>query len=184
MVVAAALPWGRDLTVDDLEAMPDDGHRYELIDGSLLVTPAPGVPHQLVAFALARLLWEARPADTLVLPAPVDWVPEPTTVLEPDVVVIKQNEATRTRLTGTPSLVVEVLSPSTRRQDLGSKRLAYAGSGVPAYWVVDPELPVTLIVFRLEGDAYVEEAMVAGEDAYQATFPFDVTVVPGRLADL
>jgi Uma2 family endonuclease len=119
--VAAALPWGRDLTVDDLE---------------------------------------------------------------PDVVVIEQNEATRTRLTGTPSLVVEVLSSSTRRQDLGSKRLAYAGYGVPAYWVVDPEPPVTLVAFRLEGDAYVEDAVVAGEEAYEAKWPFTLTVVPARLAGL
>ncbi|MFN2607157.1 MAG: Uma2 family endonuclease [Acidimicrobiales bacterium] len=83
-------------------------------------------------------------------------------------------------LTRTPLLVVEVLSPSTRRHDLGSKRLAYAGYGVAAYWVVDPEPPVTLVAFGLQGGAYVELARVTGEAPYQASVPFAVTVLPAR----
>ena len=182
--MAAALPWGRPLTCADLEDIPDDGHRYELIDGALVATPAPDGPHQVVAFALARLLWEWRPAELTVLPAPIDWAPEPTTVLQPDVVVVDREEAAQRRLTLVPHLVVEVLSASTRRHDLGSKRLAYAAAGVPAYWVVDPEPPVTLTVLHLQGRSYAQVARASGEEAYRATVPFEVTVVPARLADL
>ncbi len=182
--MAAALPWGRPLTDEDLEELPDDGHRYELIDGALVVTPAPGGPHQAVVAGLVRSLWDNHPPTTAILPAPIDYVPEPTTVLQPDVVVVERHEAAQRRLTRVPLLVVEVLSASTRRQDLGSKRLAYAGHGVPVYWVVDPEPPVSLTVLHLRGDGYVEVARVTGDDAYRASVPFDVTVVPARLADL
>ena len=177
------MPRDRALTYEDLRAAPDDGHRYELLDGVLVVTPAPDVPHQVMVLALARLLWDAHPAGTAVVPAPVDWVPEPTTVLQPDVVVVDAAEVTEAHLTRTPLLVVEVLSPSTFRHDLGSKRLAYAGYGVPAYWVVDPEPPVTLVSFGLETDGYAEVARVAGHEPYEATVPFPVTVVPARLAE-
>jgi len=184
--VAIALPWGRPLTYDDLEATPEDGHRYELLDGVLVVTPAPAVPHQVVVSGVFRALWDAHPSTTLILPAPVDWVPEPMTVLQPDVVVVGRDEAGQRKLTRVPLLVVEVLSPSTRRHDLGSKRLAYAGYGVPAYWVVDPEPPVTMVVFGPvpENDGYVEMARVAGDESFQATVPFHVTIVPARFADL
>ena len=164
--------------------MPDDGHRYELVDGSLLVTPAPAVAHQVIVAGLVRLLWEAHPPTTVVLPAPVDYVPEPTTVLQPDVVVAERQEASERRLTRVPLLVVEVLSHSTRRHDLGSKRMAYAGYGVAAYWLVDPEPPVTLTVLHLAGDRYTEVARVVGDDDYRASLPFEVTIVPARLADL
>lgn len=183
-MVAAALPWGRELTVDDLDEMPDDGRRRELVDGVLVVTPAPGVPHQVVVANLVRLLLDTHVDGTVVLPAPVDWVPEGTTVLQPDVVVVERAEAGEARLTRVPLLVVEVLSPSTRSYDLGMKRLAYARRRVPVYWVVDPTPPVTLTVFHLEGDAFVEVAAVSGTEPYQAGTPFHVTVVPARLADL
>jgi Uma2 family endonuclease len=182
--VATVLPWGEPLSVEDLDSMPDDGHRYELIDGVLVVTPAPAVPHQVVVGGVLRALWHAHTEDTIVLPAPVDWVPGPSTLLQPDVVVAERGEAGEPRLTRPPLLVVEVLSPSTRRYDLGSKGLAYAGYGVPAYWVVDPEPPVTLLVFRSGGDVHTEVARVQGEEAYRATVPFEVTIVPARLADL
>ena len=150
--MAVAVPAGSSLTYQDLEDLPDDGRRYELIDGSLVVTPAPGTTHQLVVGAVYRLLWSARRAGTVVLTAPVDFVPQPTTSLQPDVVVTEEGEIGEARLTRPPLLVVEVLSPSSRRHDLGSKRLAYAAAGVPSYWLVDPEPPVTLPVLRLAGD--------------------------------
>ncbi len=184
--MAIALPWGRPLTYDDLQGTPDDGHRYELVDGVLIVTPAPTARHQVVVLGVARALWEAHPAATAVLPAPVDWVPEPMTVLQPDVVVVEREEAGEPKLTRVPLLVVEVLSPSTRRHDLGSKLLAYAGYGVPAYWVVDPEPPVTLVVFGPgpESATFVETTRVAGDELFRATVPFDITLVPALLADL
>jgi Uma2 family endonuclease len=83
---------------------------------------------------------------------------------------------------GAPVLVVEVLSPSTRSIDLGTKRLAYEAAGVPAYWLVDPEVP-SLTVLELDAGRYVERATVTGDDAFHADFPFAVTVIPARLLD-
>ena len=102
------------------------------------------------------------------------------TVLEPDLVVFRRGEATPARLERAPLLVVEVLSPSTERIDKGTKRLAYEEAGVQAYWLVDPDTP-GLTVLQLEDGRYVEHAAVAGEEAYRATFPFPVEVVPSRL---
>ena len=182
--MAVAVPSGSSLTYEDLVDLPDDGRRYELIDGSLVVTPAPGTTHQLVVAALCRLLWEGRRAGTVVLPAPVDFVPHPATSLQPDVVVVEEAEVGEARLTRMPLLVVEVVSPSSRRHDLGSKRLAYAAAGVPSYWVVDPEPPVTFTALRLAGDDYELVAEVSGEEEFVAEEPFTVSVVPARLLHL
>lgn len=182
--MALAMPAGVPLTYEDLRSLPDDGRRYELIDGTLVVTPAPGVPHQVVVGALYRILFAARPKGTAVLTAPLDFVPNPTTVLQPDVVVIDADEALQPRLTRTPLLVVEVVSASSRSQDLGSKLLAYAKAGVPAYWVIDPEPPVELRVFHLEEIEYRAVARVAGDDAFEAMVPFPVTIVPSTLREV
>ncbi|HEY3003229.1 MAG TPA: Uma2 family endonuclease, partial [Kribbellaceae bacterium] len=72
MTVQSGLPWGRPLTADDLESMPDDGHRYELIDGALVVTPAPSPQHQIVLVNLLVRLNAACPPDLRVLCAPLD----------------------------------------------------------------------------------------------------------------
>ncbi len=182
--MALAMPAGSPLTYDDLQRFPDDGRRYELMDGTLIVTPAPGVPHQVVVAALYRILFAARREGTAVLPAPVDFVPDPATVLEPDVLVVDAEEVDQACVTRTPLLVVEVLSPSTRAQDLGSKPLAYAEAGVPAYWVVDPEPPVELSAFRLEGGEYHLVSRAAGEERFEAVDPFPVTIVPEALLEV
>ncbi len=175
------MPRGSPLSYEDLAGFPDDGRRYELIDGSLIVIPAPGTIHQLVVGAIYRLLWSARRAATVVLTAPVDFVPTATTALQPDVVVVDAGDIGEERLTRPPLLVVEVLSPSSRRHDLGSKRLAYAAAGVPVYWVIDPEPPVTLNALRLAGDDYELVAEVRGDEEFVADEPFPVSLVPNRL---
>ena len=177
-----ALPWGAVLTEDDLATMPDDGHRYELLDGTLLVTPAPDIDHQRCVGARCMLLRNARQSGHTVLVAPLDVRLSRVTVLEPDVLVARSADLTPARLEGPPLLAVEVLSPSTRHIDLGSKRLAYQDAAVPAYWLVDPDGP-SLTVLELGAGRYVERATVIGEEPFHATFPFPVTVVPARLLD-
>jgi Uma2 family endonuclease len=177
-----ALPWGVPLTEDDLATMPDDGHRYELLDGTLLVTPAPNIGHQRVVTTLAFILRSARRPGQTVLVAPTDVRLSPVTVLEPDVLVARGVDFTPARLEGPPLLAVEVLSPSTRHIDRGTKRLAYEAAGVPAYWLVDPDVP-SLTVLELEDGRYVERATVAGDEPFHATVPFAVSVVPARLLD-
>lgn len=181
--MALPLPASVPLVADDLEGMPDDGRRYELIDGCLVVTPAPGLPHQRVVGALYYLLRAACPPGLEVFVAPVDFVPQPSTVLQPDILAARAEDAAGQRLTRPPLLVVEVLSPCSRAQDLGSKRLAYAEAVIPWYWVVDPDAPGSLVVHRLEAGTYSEVARASGEEAHASEQPFAVTVVPARLLD-
>lgn len=169
-------------TWEDLAALPDDGNRYELMDGVLTVVPAPGSRHQLCAFHLTQLLFDARTPELVVRIAPFDYNPEPGTVLEPDVLVARRADMEPDRLRATPVLVVEVASPRTRRHDRGDKLLAYQDFGVEHYWLVDPAGP-TLTVLHLVDGRYQQVAEVSGEDAYEATEPFPVTVVPARLLD-
>ncbi len=178
-----ALPWGAPLTVEDVWDLPDDGHRHELIDGVLLMTPAPGSDHQVCVVRLATLLDAAAGSDDMVLIAPFDWLAGSSTLLQPDVLVARRIDIAATggkRLERPPRLVVEVHSPSTRKVDLGTKRLAFEAAGVPTYWLVDPVEP-RLTVLRLVDGRYVEEASVAGAEAYTTTDPFALSEVPADL---
>ena len=168
----------RPLTRDDLEAMPDDGRRYELIDGTLVVSPGP-VPLHRVVGRLFRLLDDACSLELDVLPG-VDVALARDTLLIPDVVVGRVDEMTARELPTAPVLAVEVLSPSTRRIDLLLKRSRLEAAGCPSYWLVDPEEP-SLTVLELRKEHYVEVARVAGNEAWTATKPCPVTVVPSAL---
>ena len=176
------IPWGAPLTVEDVADYPDDGHRYELIDGTLVVTPGPNAAHQTVVGNLYVLLRASVPADLKVFLAPFDWVAGPHTVVQPDLMVVRPADVTEANLQGPPVLAVEVLSPSTRAIDLGLKRLAFAGAGVATYWVVDPGEP-SVRVFEHDGTDLVEVADVRGDDPYDATRPYPVRVVPSALLD-
>jgi Uma2 family endonuclease len=180
--MALDLTWGAPFTDDDLATRPDDGHRYEVIDGSLFVTPAPDARHQTCTGSLFSLLQSARGPEHKVLFAPFDVRLSRLTVVQPDLIVARRADMTPARLEGPPLLAVEVLSPGTRLIDLGTKRLAYDAAGVPAYWLVDPDVP-SLTVLELDAGRYVERATVAGDEAFSAAFPFPVTVVPARLLD-
>ena len=129
--MALELSWGAPLTEDELATMPDDGHRYELVDGALLVTPSPNVIHQTCVAALWLLLHAARTQAQRVFVAPLDVRLSAATVLEPDVLVARTADLSEARVEGAPLLAVEVLSASTRRIDLGTKRLAYEAGGCP-----------------------------------------------------
>jgi len=178
----AGLPPG-PLTVDDLEAMPDDGHRYELLDGVLIVSPAPRPLHQRMAFRLAMLLHEAAPLDLEVLPAPLAVHPDERRLTEllPDVLVARERDFTDRDLPSAPPLAVEVLSESTRLIDQTLKRAAYERMGTASYWLLDPDVP-DLQAFELGDDGtYVLAAHVRGEEKFHASRPFPVTVSPAAL---
>jgi len=172
---------GRPFTVDDLEAMPDDGRRYELIDGMLLVSPAPMLRHQKIVTSLAALLHARCPANLHTLAAPFAVRPSKKTELQPDVLVAREEDLTEKLLPVAPLLAVEVLSPSTAINDLNNKKAAYERLGVPSYWVIDPQQP-TLTVFELDPDGrYQQIAEVKGDDVFEAMRPFPVRVVPVEL---
>jgi Uma2 family endonuclease len=182
MGVTSALPQSRPLTHDDLAVMPDDGHRYELVDGTLIVTPAPRPIHQRAVTRLWRLLDDAAADDLEVFVAPFEVALGPSTVMQPDVLVARRADLTERNLPAPPVLVVEVLSPSTRYIDLGTKRLAFEAAGVPSYWLVDPDEP-SLTAFELDGGSYREVARVVGDESWEAALPFAVRVVPARLVN-
>ena len=181
--IADAWPgWGEPFTVDDLERMPDDGRRYELIDGMLLVSPAPAMPHQRVAFFLGMLLEAVCPDDLVVFGTPVNVRFSLRSALEPDVTVARVADSRGVRLEQTPLLVAEVLSPDSVLRDLNLKKAAYERFGIPSYWVIDPDLDrPSLRAYELDGGAYAEVAHVTGGEAFRATKPFDVEIVPDRL---
>lgn len=181
MGVMTTLPRGRALTVEDLEAMPDDGNRYELIDGVLVVSPSPGIPHQWVGADLLTLLTAACPPDLKVLGSPLD-VLSPDTAVQPDLLVARRADLAGKYLTVPPLLAVEVLSPSSRVHDLNVKFARYERYGVPSYWVVDPER-LTLVAWELRDGSYIEVADVGSGQEWTTDHPFEFTVDPGRLRD-
>lgn len=176
------VPHSRPFTRADLDGAPDDGHRYELIDGALVVTPAPRIRHQTVVGSLFALLLESAPTSLKVLMAPVDVVLAKDTVIQPDLLVAPRTDFTEADLPGPPLLAIEVLSPSTRSIDLLLKRERLCRAGCPHYWVLDPDEPA-LTAWTLDGHDYVEAAHVTGDTPAHLTDPFDVTITPSALLD-
>ncbi len=133
-------PGGDAMTVADLAALDTtaDPRRYELLDGTLVVTPAPDLHHQDVLRELLLQLYATIPGDLKLFVAPVDVVLDEHTVVQPDLIVVRAADATGPRLTGLPLLAVEILSPGTRSLDLGAKHERYERAGIAHYWVVDP----------------------------------------------
>ncbi|GAC1401046.1 MAG: Uma2 family endonuclease [Vulcanimicrobiaceae bacterium] len=126
----------------DLERMPDDRNRYEVIDGVLVVSPSPNVAHQTVVVRLTIQLGAfAATTGGATFVAPLDVVLGEEDVVQPDVMYLAPDRLSaigEKNVTGAPSLVIEVLSPSSYDTDPGEKRDLYARYGVPEYWIVDP----------------------------------------------
>lgn len=184
MTASITAPATESWSVDDVDALPDDGLRYELVDGSLLVSPAPGPRHQRGVFSVARALAAACPPELEVFVAPMDFRPTRKRSLQPDVLVVRREDVGEGALSVAPLLVVEVLSPSTRVRDLTLKRELYAQSGVASYWLLDPGADpsaASLTVLALVDGAYTERARVVGEDEVVVDAPFPLTIRPADL---
>jgi len=168
----------------DLEGTPDDGRRYELVDGHFHVSAAPGLRHQIATFRLAMLLELARPGDFLVTPAPFAVALADDTELQPDIVVGRRVDFVEREIR-TPLLAVEVLSPSTRMFDTHVKRERLERAGIVSYWVVDPvarPAEASLVAWELGAEGlYLQVAKVVGDEPFEARLPFPVTVVPATL---
>lgn len=175
-------PWAHrgPLTRADRDRLPDDGRRHELIDGALLVTPAPSWRHQLAVGRLLYKLMDLCPPDLCVLTAPFDVAISDDTVMQPDILIARRDDFTERDLPKAPLLAVEVLSPSTRRIDTMLKFSRYEAAGCPSYWVVDPDTP-TLIAWEMQDGAYAQVAKVSGDEIARLTSPYDVEVVPADL---
>jgi Uma2 family endonuclease len=144
MVVMAPPALERPLTYDDLAAMPEDGRRYELINGELFELTGPTPKHQRTTFRLAKDLDEFVTVRELgeVYVAPLDVFLSPHNTVQPDVVFVSAARKSIVRglkIEGAPDLLMEVLSRSTWRRDAITKAAIYATFGVLEYWLIDPE---------------------------------------------
>jgi len=132
-------------TAEDYRAMPNDGRRYQLVDGELHMAPAPNSYHQEIVWNLSRILGryiDAHPVGR-IYPAPYDVYLSEGDVLQPDLLFLaslRQNLRQEDGLHGAPDLVIEVLSVSTSQLDKKKKRAIYARTGVKEMWLVDPIL--------------------------------------------
>ena len=156
-------------TFEDYLRLPDDGQRYEVLRGSLYVTPAPAFDHQFAVSRLNLFLGGValRRKLGVVLVAPFD-VRLPRRLadpVEPDLIFFRKGNEPQSGdklFTGVPDLIIEVTSPKTRRVDRGTKMEIYQESGIQEYWIVDP-LSRTVEIYRLsEAGSYTEWAR-AGE---------------------
>ncbi|MDQ3611608.1 MAG: Uma2 family endonuclease [Actinomycetota bacterium] len=145
-----------------LAFMDEHGIYYEVLDGCVVVTPPNTFSHASVEGAVYAQLWNAAPADISVLGSHFGfWYDEPSYVM-PDITVARTADCEEKGTYVAPLLVVEVLSPTTRRRDLLGKWSIYAEAGVPSYWLTD--------------GVYVETARTAGAEPLTVTVPFDLTV--------
>lgn len=147
---------GVEPTIADYRALPDDGPRFQLIEGELLpMTPAPSFRHQALVTELAArsrpFVRERGLGDVVV--SPIDVYLGEHDVFQPDLLFVSTRRRDRIAhdgVHGAPDLIVEVLWPSTRHVDLGAKKRAWAAHGVLEYWVVDPA-DETFTVYDLQG---------------------------------
>lgn len=155
------------LTYDDYAAMPDDGNRYELVDGKLeLMSPSPSVDHQMVCAQIYNMILQSCNKDYVILFAPLDVILSPTEVRQPDIVMVHRSRMEiimKRGIEGAPDLVVEILSPSTIRRDKLGKRNTYANHQVPEYWIVDP-FNESIEQYVLQGKVYELAEVYTGDE--------------------
>jgi Uma2 family endonuclease len=164
------------------ETLPDDGHRYEIIDGVLYMTTAPSNFHQWIVRRLDRLVGIPLEDHGLafVFTAPIGVIMPGCDPVQPDFLAIRRENASiivNRRIRGVPDLIVEVLSPSNHEQDTQIKRHAYAQAGVAEYWIVRPasrDVLVCSIPDAILGD--YASSQLHQEQLTSTVFPITLTV--------
>ena len=173
------------LTYEDFVSLPDDGKRYELHEGELSVTPAPGTRHQDVLLNLTLMLAPhvRTSGHGKFFLSPFDCIMSDVTVVEPDLLYLDDSRLrlVSTRgLEGAPTLAVEIISPYSKQIDRRRKMALYAAHDVTWYWIVDPEAR-TIEAYRLEGTTYRLDAKLEGAESY-ALPPFpDLSLDPAAI---
>lgn len=167
-------------TYDEYAALPDDGHRYEIVNGVLIMAPAPSPEHQdIVGMIFHYLLVHIKFAGLgRVFQAPIDVELSPKNIFQPDVVVILNEHLDRVqakRIVGAPNLAIEVASPSTALYDRLAKYDRYAEAGVQEYWIVNTETK-TVQVLVLEHGEYRSLGIFRGEQMLPSRIAPDLPV--------
>lgn len=163
-------------TYSHYAALPEDGERYEIVDGVLYMAPSPNRWHQDAVLMISHYLLTHVKLKGLgqVFVAPFDVELASNNVVQPDIIVVLnagQEKVKDTRIIGAPDLVVEVASPATATYDRRVKYDAYAQAGIPEYWIADPAAK-TVEVLVLEAGVYHSQGVFRGK----ATLPS--TIVP------
>lgn len=177
------MPVGGKLTVAQLWTIfPDETHvRHELIDGVHFVTPTPVTRHQLLVGRLSfeiELCLRAHPGVGQLFGVPLDVVLSALDVVEPDLILITADQMeilTPKNVQGAPTLVIEVLSPSTRKRDIGIKRQLFDRGGVREYWIVDGKLN-RIAIHRRNADGMLA---LTGELKAEAGDVLTTPILPG-----
>jgi len=165
------------LTYDDLLLFPDDRKRREIIDGELFVTPSPTARHQVL---LGRLhlgignYLAVHPGTGHVLLSPLDVVFSPHDVVEPDLLFVAGDQfeiLTPKNVQGSPALVVEILSPGTRKRDEQTKRRLFSRTEVREYWIIDPDADLIKVSRRTPDGSFTRVAELTAEDGDTLTSP-------------
>jgi Uma2 family endonuclease len=183
-MVAMDMAWpevGEPFTVADLNRLPDDGRRYELLDGVLIVGPHSTTLHQLAVGMLATQLSNSCPDGLCAVTAPAVQVNQDTKFV-PDIVVVPVSDVGGAKFNNAPPLAVEIRSPRTAIVDRNAKLAAYERFGVVSYWIFDPspQRP-ELTVFELRDGRYEQTAQASGTDTLRVERPFAVELAPARL---
>ncbi len=154
-------------TYQDYRELPDDGIRYEVLEGRLYMTPAPSTYHQTLSRRLQYFFYQLElRGQGLIFNAPVDLLIPDAQPAQPDLIYLKPGQeslVTRRGIEGVPELVVEILSPTTATVDRTVKLHLYESCGVNRYLLLDP-VSRTLEIFRLDGDSYRLEASLGPND--------------------
>jgi Uma2 family endonuclease len=142
------------LTYDDYLRLPNDGKRYEILEGEIFVSPSPVTKHQRISRNLLAILHRHVAQQKLgeVFSAPMDVVLSDINVVQPDLLFVssaRQKIITEKNIQGAPDLIVEILSETSAEQDRLTKKQIYARHGVREYWLIDPDRE-TVEVYRLE----------------------------------
>ena len=173
------------LSYKEYEALPVDGRRYEIHEGELSVTAAPSPQHQMIIRNLFRALDAHVKAGRAgeVLFAPLDVILSDISIVQPDIVYLDNSRVSalsQRGVEGPPTLVVEIVSPSTTLIDRSTKHQLYARYGVPFFWLVDPE-GRTIEAFVLGPQGYTLAVRASGSEPVSLPpFP-DISLIPASL---
>jgi Uma2 family endonuclease len=183
MAMAMPAPHFGPWTERDLLSMPDDGQRYEIVEGRLLVSPTPSGRHQGASGRLYRLLAQASPPHLETVEALGVSIPG-TSFLVPDILTADR-KAIWANTSGiidpkAVSLVVEIISPSSVLIDMNTKPALYARAGIPNFWRVEMEEP-SVAMYHLVAGSYQEVAVALAGDRLTVSEPFEVSFDPADL---
>lgn len=174
-------------TYEAYTALPEDGNRYEIVQGVLMMTPAPepahqGVVEEINSYLRSQILHTKR---GLVLTSPIDVVLSKYVTVQPDVLVLLKEHLDRLqkkRIFGVPDLVVEVISPGSAAYDRLVKYSVYERAGVPEYWLVNVD-EQAIEVFVLEANVYRSLGMFQGQQHLISHIVPEVNVAVSQFFD-